>query len=123
MKKSLSSRLMYTYMGLIAIVIVGISVGLSYLITDYFFKAKETELNEKGAEVAVIANYFLSVDANRDSVKRYLSSVDQLIGARIWLFDNHYDLIAASEPKDEYDITQDQSLVTSLMQAIASGMA
>lgn len=101
---------MYTYMGLIAIVIVGISVGLSYLITDYFFKAKETELNEKGAEVAVIANYFLSVDANRDSVKRYLSSVDQLIGARIWLFDNHYDLIAASEPKEEYDITQDKAM-------------
>ena len=110
MKKSLSSRLMYSYMGLIAIVIVGISVGLSYLITDYFFKAKENELNEKGAEVAVIANYFLSVDANRDSVKRYLSSVDQLISARIWLFDNHYDLIAASEPKEEVDISQDKEM-------------
>lgn len=101
MKKSLSSRLMYTYMGLIAIIIIGISIGLSYLITDYFFKAKEHELNEKGAEVAVIANYFLSVDANRDSVTRYLSSVDQLIGARIWLFDNHFELIAASERQDD----------------------
>ena len=102
MKKSLSSRLMYTYMGLIAIIIIGISIGLSYLITDYFFKAKEHELNEKGAEVAVIANYFLSVDANRDSVTRYLSSVDQLIGARIWLFDNHFELIAASERQDDF---------------------
>ena len=92
---------MYTYMGLIAIIIIGISIGLSYLITDYFFKAKEHELNEKGAEVAVIANYFLSVDANRDSVTRYLSSVDQLIGARIWLFDNHFELIAASERQDD----------------------
>ncbi len=101
MKKSLSSRLMYTYMGLIAIIIIGISIGLSYLITDYFFKAKEHELNEKGQEVAVIANYFLSVDANRDSVTRYLSSVDQLIGARIWLFDNHFELIAASERQDD----------------------
>jgi signal transduction histidine kinase len=102
LKKSLSSRLMYTYMGLIAIIIIGISIGLSYLITDYFFKAKEHELNEKGAEVAVIANYFLSVDANRDSVTRYLSSVDQLIGARIWLFDNHFELIAASERQDDF---------------------
>ena len=59
------------------------------------------ELNEKGQEVAVIANYFLSVDANRDSVTRYLSSVDQLIGARIWLFDNHFELIAASERQDD----------------------
>ena len=38
MKRSLSTRLMYSYMGLIAVIIVGVSVGLSYLITDYFFK-------------------------------------------------------------------------------------
>ena len=50
MKKSLSTRLMYSYMGLIVIIIVGISVGLSYLITDYFFRTKETELNQKGGE-------------------------------------------------------------------------
>ncbi|MFA7067864.1 MAG: ATP-binding protein [Acidaminococcaceae bacterium] len=109
MKKSLSSRLMYTYMGLIAVIIIGISIGLSYLITDYFFKAKENELNEKGAEVAVITNYFLSVDANRDSVTRYLSSVDQLIGARIWLFDNHFELIAASERQE--DFSQDSNSI------------
>ena len=37
---------MYSYMGLIVIIIIGISVGLSYLITDYFFRTKETELNQ-----------------------------------------------------------------------------
>ena len=49
---------MYSYMGLIVIIIVGISVGLSYLITDYFFRTKETELNQKGGEVALIVRYF-----------------------------------------------------------------
>ena len=102
MKKSLSTRLMYSYMGLIAVIIIGIGIGLSYLITDYFFKEKENELNEKGTEVAVIANYFLTMDANSDSVTRYLSSVDQLIGARIWLFDNHYELLAASERPEDF---------------------
>ena len=58
MKKSLSTRLMYSYMGLIVIIIVGISVGLSYLITDYFFRTKEMELNQKGGEVALIVRYF-----------------------------------------------------------------
>ena len=94
---------MYSYMGLIAVIIIGISIGLSYLITDYFFKEKERELNDKGSEVAIIANYFLSMDANMDSVTRYLSSVDQLIGARIWLFDNHFELIAASQLSDDYN--------------------
>lgn len=46
---------MYSYMGLIVIIIVGISVGLSYLITDYFFRTKETELNQKGGEVASLS--------------------------------------------------------------------
>ena len=49
---------MYSYMGLIVIIIVGISVGLSYLITDYFFRTKETELNQKGGEVAQKVRYF-----------------------------------------------------------------
>lgn len=101
MKKSLSTRLMYSYMGLIAVIIVGVSIGLSYLITDYFFKDKERELNTKGGEVAIIANYFLTMDANNSSLERYLSSVDQLIGARIWLFDNHYELLATSEKPEE----------------------
>ncbi|MCH3914623.1 MAG: cell wall metabolism sensor histidine kinase WalK [Acidaminococcaceae bacterium] len=103
MKRSLSTRLMYSYMGLIAVIIVGVSVGLSYLITDYFFKDKERELNTKGAEVAIIANYFLTMDANSTSLERYLSSVDQLIGARIWLFDTKYELLATSEkPEDVF---------------------
>lgn len=97
MKKSLSTRLMYTYMGLIAVILVGVSIGLSYLITDYFFREKEAELNVKGAEAAIISSYFLRMDANSDSLNRYLTSVDQLIGARIWLFDDNYKLLAASE--------------------------
>lgn len=103
MKKSLSSRLMYSYMGLIVVIIIGISIGLSYLITDYFFKEKEHELSAKGSEVAIIANYFLSVDLNMDSLTRYLSSVDQLIGARIWIFDNHFNLLAASKIPEEFE--------------------
>ena len=97
MKKSLSTRLMYSYMGLIVIIIVGISVGLSYLITDYFFRTKETELNQKGGEVALIVRYFNASGASSAMLSQYLTSVDQLIGARIWVFDSNYRLINASE--------------------------
>ena len=97
MKKSLSMRLMYSYMGLIVIIIVGISVGLSYLITDYFFRTKETELNQKGGEVALIVRYFNASGASSAMLSQYLTSVDQLIGARIWVFDSNYRLINASE--------------------------
>ena len=41
MKKSLSTRLMYSFMVIIVIVVVGITAGISYLIADYFFEIKE----------------------------------------------------------------------------------
>ena len=44
MNKSLSTRLMYSFMTIIVIVVVGITAGTSYLIADYFFKIKEDEL-------------------------------------------------------------------------------
>ena len=87
---------MYSYMGLIVIIIVGISVGLSYLITDYFFRTKETELNQKGRS-SPHCPLFQRVRASSAMLSQYLTSVDQLIGARIWSFDSNYRLINASE--------------------------
>ena len=45
MKKSLTTRLMYTYMGLIAIIIIGISIGLSYLIPKFNLDMNKVNLN------------------------------------------------------------------------------
>ena len=59
MKKSLSTRLMYSFMTIIIIVVVGITAGISYLIADYFFQIKEQELAEN------IVRTRLSYDAPR----------------------------------------------------------
>lgn len=88
---------MYSYMGLIVAIIIGISIGLSYLITDYFFRAKEEELNGKGGQVAMMVRYFNALDMDKTILRQYLTSVDQLVGARIWLFNDKYELISASE--------------------------
>ena len=42
MKKSLSTKLMYSFMALIATIVIGVTIGMSFLITDYFFEEKET---------------------------------------------------------------------------------
>ena len=52
MNKSLSTRLMYSFMALIMVIVVGVTAGISYLIADYFFKTNEQELAEKGNEMA-----------------------------------------------------------------------
>jgi signal transduction histidine kinase len=94
---------MYSYMGLIMIIIVGISIGLSYLITDYFFRTKEAELNQKGSEVALIVRYFNTMNTDTLILRQYLTSVDQLIGARIWVFDANNRLLAASESRGDME--------------------
>ena len=94
---------MYSYMGLIVVIIVWISVGLSYLITDYFFRAKEIELNDKGGQVAMMVRYFNAMDMDKTILRQYLTSVDQLVGARIWLFNGKYELISASETVSDQD--------------------
>ena len=103
MNKSLSTRLMYSFMTVIVIVVVGITAGTSYLIADYFFKIKEDELAQKGHEMADTVEYFVTKDNNRYMLMRYLIAVDRLVGARIWLFDNDYYLLAASNIAADVD--------------------
>ena len=95
MKKSLSTRLMYSFMTIIIIVVVGITAGISYLIADYFFQIKEQELAEKGDEMGETIEAFIRLQ-DRDMLYRYILAVDKLVGARIWLFDDNYELLAAS---------------------------
>lgn len=96
MKKSLSSKLMHNFMALIMIIIVGVTVGTSYLIADYFFKIKEQELAERGKEMAATVEYFLRHSTDETTLNRYVFAVDRLAGARVWLFDGDYHLLAAS---------------------------
>ena len=96
MKKSLSTRLMYSFMALIVTIVIGVTIGVSFLITDYFFEEKEKELYLKGREVAIMVDYFMRIEPDNLLLNRYLSSMDRLVGARIWLFDNNYELVAAS---------------------------
>ena len=95
MKKSLSTRLMYSFMAIVVIIVVGITAGISYLIADYFFEIKEQELSEKGHEMGETVSAFIRMD-DTNMLHRYIIAVDRLVGARIWLFDNNYELVAAS---------------------------
>ena len=114
MKKSLSTKLMYSFMALIATIVIGVTIGMSFLITDYFFEEKEKELYLKGREVAITVDYFMRIEPDHLLLNRYLSSMDRLVGARIWLFDNNYELVAASNSEtvlgpdadDEADISK-----------------
>lgn len=107
MNKSLSTRLMYSFMVIIVIIVVGVTAGISYLVADYFFEIKEQELAEKGHEMGETIEAFIRMD-DKNMLYRYIIAVDRLVGARIWLYNDKYELIAASyydgpEKADETD--------------------
>ena len=85
MNKSLSTRLMYSFMALIMVIVVGVTAGISYLIADYFFKTNEQELAEKGNEMAATVEYFMGFSNSMEMLNRYVFAVDRLVGARICL--------------------------------------
>ncbi len=105
MKRSLSTRLMYSFMAVIVVIVVGITAGLSFIITDYFYKDKEQELADKGEEITSNVEYLLRT-GDRSNLYRYLLVADRLVGARIWLFNDQYELMAVSHSgreKEEED--------------------
>lgn len=95
MNKSLSTRLMYSFMTIVVIIVVGITAGISYLVADYFSQMKEQELAEKGNEMGETIEAFIRLE-DKAMLYRYIIAVDRLVGARIWLFDDNYELLAAS---------------------------
>lgn len=116
MKRSLSTRLMYSFMTIVIVIVVGVTAGISYLIADYFFQMKEQELAEKGKEMGETIEAFIRLD-DRDMLYRYILAVDRLVGARIWLFDDKYELLAASH----YDADKDADGTDSLKNFLANG--
>ena len=116
MKRSLSTRLMYSFMTIVIIIVVGVTAGISYLVADYFFQMKEQELAEKGHEMGETIEAFIRLD-DRDMLYRYILAVDRLVGARIWLFDDKYELLAASH----YDADKDADGTDSLKNFLANG--
>ncbi len=95
MRRSLSTRLMYSFMTVIVIIVVGVTAGLSFIITDYFYKDKEQELAEKGNKISSNIEYLLRA-SDRNDLYRYMLVADRLVGARIWLFNRQYELMAVS---------------------------
>lgn len=95
MGTSLSTQLRNRFVAMIVIIIMGVLAGVYYLVNDYFFEMKEQELTDKGNEMAETVETFIRMN-DENMLYRYLIAVDRLVGARIWLFDDNYKLIASS---------------------------
>jgi len=94
---SLQHKLLGSFIIVVALVLVIVSTGVSLLIRDYFFASKQRELTDKAYETARVVNSYYNGEINYGQLANFINSIDSLLSARVWVIDNSYNLIAASE--------------------------
>jgi signal transduction histidine kinase len=99
MKMSLQYKLLYSFMALIIVVLVGMSVGASTLIRDYFLDKKQQELVTQSFEIARVSNEFFEGHMNEEQFSSFLRNVDTLTGARVWVVDHTSRTIIMSDSR------------------------
>lgn len=96
MKHSLQYKLLYRYMAVVVLLLVGVSLGISVLLREYFLASKQQELADKGREIARNLAGYQEGRVDIDQLNAFLDTVDSFIGARIWILDGSRRLVAVS---------------------------
>lgn len=99
MKSSLQNKLLYSFIGVVILVLLCVSVGMSFLIRNYFYTSKQKELIAKGHELARVVNEYNSGNINDNQFTEFINSVDSFLDARVWVLDNSSQLLAVSTPR------------------------
>lgn len=97
MRISLQHKLLGSFIIVVTLVLGVVSTGVSLLIRDYFFDSKQRELTDKAYETARVVNSYYDGEINYGQLTGFINSIDSLLSARVWVVDNSFNLIAASE--------------------------
>ena len=96
MNKSIEKRLLYSFTAIASLVLIVVSLGLSYIINDFFWDSRRRELIANGRRLAKAVEEFGGDDTRR--ITEYLRSVDNFLQARIWLVAPDKRILASSVP-------------------------
>lgn len=98
MKGSLQRKLLYNYVIVVLLVLVGVSVGISILLREYFIANKAGELAAKGYELSYMIESYAEGRIDHSQLTRFLDSADNFLDARVWIVDGKHRLVAVSTP-------------------------
>lgn len=99
MKNSLQRKLLYSFMLVIAVVLIGVSLGVSLIIKEEMLTTKQEELIEKGSELAVEIESFQQTYGSLEQLPQFLTSLDSLRGSRVWVVNSSRQVIAMTDPE------------------------
>ncbi|MBP2653823.1 MAG: phoR 3 [Firmicutes bacterium] len=99
MRTSLQNRLLYSYIILMVVVLVGVSLAISLLLREYFIASKSKELVNKGYEIGRIVDSYNDGRIDQNQFENFINSVDSILDARVWVVDNSRNILVISTPK------------------------
>lgn len=99
MKHSLQKKLLYSFMLVIIVMLIGVSVGVSLIIKEEMLVNKQQELVLKGSELADAVHSFQQERGSLAQLPEFLNSIDGFIESRVWIVDKSRQVIAMSQPQ------------------------
>ena len=98
MNNSLQAKLFYSFMFVIIVMLLGVSLGLSAIVKEQMVAHKQQELINKGNELAYIVNSYYTEKKDLQGLSDFLGSVDSFIDSRVWIIDKSRQVVAMSMP-------------------------
>ncbi len=96
MTKSLFSRMMGTYLLIIAVMVVALMGYLPLRVTDYFVKATEQRLTAKGQDFLHVARSFLLGREDYSTTVQLLAIIEQVLDSQSWIVAPNGQILATS---------------------------
>ncbi|WP_378956768.1 sensor histidine kinase [Pelosinus sp. sgz500959] len=96
MKYSLQLKLLYSFMLVIVVMLVGVSFGVSLIIKEETVASKQEELIEKGSELAQAVSSFQQEHGSLEELPSFLNSIDGFVESRVWILNQSRQVIAMS---------------------------
>lgn len=99
MNTSLRQRMLYSYIAVMLLVLIGVSIGISVLLREYFIVTKQQELVRKGYELDRIVDSYDAGRIDYNQFTNFINNIDTFLDARVWVIDSDRKVIAISTPR------------------------
>lgn len=96
MKSTIFVKLTGTLFIVIMLCLTIVGVSLSYMLKNYLFNEKETQLTIKGRDTAEVVKPYLNNNQALHAVVNLLNSTDLNLGTELWVVDQQGSILAAA---------------------------
>lgn len=99
LKQSLQLKLLYSFMLIITVLVIGVSFGVSLLVKEQMLVNKQQELIAKGSELTHTVDEYYQKNGSLAGLETLLNTVDSFLESRVWVVTEAHQVVAMSTPR------------------------